>query len=67
MSWFIGKKTFIVSILMFSVSLLNLITGDISLYEFIYGFNEAFCGCYGTFSLKGWRITKLGRDYLLSG
>jgi hypothetical protein len=36
MSWFIGKKTFIVSILMFSVSLFNLITGDISLYEFIY-------------------------------
>jgi hypothetical protein len=36
MSWFIGKKTYNFSILMFSVSLLNLITGDISLNEFIF-------------------------------
>ncbi len=35
MSWFIGKKTYIVSILMFFVSSLNLITGDISLKDFI--------------------------------
>jgi len=35
MSWFIGKKTYIVSILMLFVSSLNLITGDISLNEFI--------------------------------
>jgi hypothetical protein len=35
MSWFIGKKTYIVSILMLFVSSLNLITGDFSLNEFI--------------------------------
>ena len=35
MIWFIGKKTYIVSVLMFFVSLLNLIIGDISFNEFI--------------------------------
>ncbi len=35
MSWFIGKKTYIVSILMIFVSSLNLISGNISLSEFI--------------------------------
>jgi hypothetical protein len=36
MSWFIEKKTYNVSILMFSVLLLNLMKGDISLHEFIF-------------------------------
>ena len=35
MSWLNGKKTYIVSILMLFVSLLNLITVDITLNEFI--------------------------------
>jgi len=35
MSWFIGKKTYIVSILMILVSTLNLISGTISINEFL--------------------------------
>lgn len=35
MNWFNGKKTYIVSLLMLFVSSLNLITGNISLNEFI--------------------------------
>jgi hypothetical protein len=35
MNWLNGKKTYIVSILMLFVSSLNLITGDISLNEFV--------------------------------
>ncbi len=35
MNWLKGKKTYIVSILMFLVSSINLITGNISFNEFI--------------------------------
>jgi hypothetical protein len=35
MNWLNGKKTYIVSILMLFVSSLNLITGNISLNEFV--------------------------------
>ena len=37
MNWLNGKKTYIISALMVVVSLMNLITGDLTLVEFLRG------------------------------
>ena len=37
MNWLNGKKTYIISALMVVVSLMNLITGDLTLVEFLKG------------------------------